>query len=166
MLSYNGILMSSSCFVIWQVCNAQANGTGDLWGHSDCAQAPVFTAPFTGMDFHSVWQAVGSVCFSKLHCITRERHRMWSWMKGNHRFIGQLFFLCCDSICCQGVYTLSICFIVMADVFIPLDAEAVPRTDGYKNVSQGNISEELLVHCQEILDKLAYVLLSLYRKKF
>ncbi len=52
LLSYNGILMSSSCFVIWQVCNA--NGTGDLWGHSDCAQAPVFTAPFTGMDFHSV----------------------------------------------------------------------------------------------------------------
>lgn len=50
--------MGFECFpaalLIWQVCNTQGNGTGDLWGHSDCVQAPVFTAPFTGMDFHSV----------------------------------------------------------------------------------------------------------------
>ncbi len=91
LLSYNGIWLYSSCFANWQVCNARVMALdiyGSLWL---CASHLWFTAPLTGMDFHSVWQDVGSVYFSELHSITPERHRTCSWMKGNHRFISQLF---------------------------------------------------------------------------
>lgn len=87
----------------------------------------MFTAPFTGIDFHSSLQAVGSVYFSELHNITQERRHMWSWMKGICRSVGQLV---------SSVVTVPVVReFKYVTRFIPLVAEVVLKTDGYRNVS-------------------------------
>lgn len=106
----------------------------EIYGVTPFAQTPVFCAPFTGMYSHSDGPAVGSVYSTELHNIAQEkRHAYAPGWRGNRRFVGHLvplLFLCC----CRGVQGLSVWFTVMADCFLPLAAQAHPRTDGKVNV--------------------------------
>lgn len=70
---------------------------------------------------------MGSVYFSELHNITQERRHTWSWMKGIRRSVGQLV---------SAVVTLPVVReFKYAPRFVPLVAETVLKTDGYRNVS-------------------------------
>lgn len=83
----------------------------------------------------------GQFTLFELHNISQKRRHTWSCMKGKTEICRSACFFCCDSACCQGVQMLKTCFTVMADGYISLYSEADPITDGYKNVSQANISK-------------------------
>lgn len=128
----NVILMISSCSHNFPMfCNTRVNGTGDLWGHSICADTCVLRSfyrhvfPFKGR----LW---GQFILPSCTISLRKNVTHAPGWRGNRRFVGHLvpLFLCC----CRGVQGLSVWFTVMADCFLPLAAQAHSRTDGKVNV--------------------------------